>query len=186
MSIVGSGVPNTVITASGPVNEATDCLNLDKSQKIGFILGDNTNFQDFTYVSLDTNRLKMDAGTTGLCGGAVFEAPGCTASDCGETGHGNDYVKNGGQDSISNAVIKDIFITGKNSKDDTSPCWWNNDWGSEDCNSAPQSALFIPWSGKGHGCTSNVKMSGVTMLKSWADSFNVHLCGNQNFTARSR
>ena len=104
--------------------------------------------------------------------------PGCTSSACGELGEKNEWILDAdGKSSISNAVISNIFITGKNSPDDTSPCEWGN-WGSDDCYSAPQSALFIPWSGNGAGCTSGVTMKGVTMLKSWADSFNIHGCAN--------
>ncbi|CAH0375180.1 unnamed protein product [Pelagomonas calceolata] len=179
MSIVGSGVANTVITAYGPVNEETNCLSMDKSKKIGFILGDNTNFQDFTYVSLDNNRLVMDASTTGLCGGAVFEAPGCTASDCGEGGHGNDYVLSADKTkSISNAQISNIFITGKNSKDDKSPCWWD-DWGNDDCYSAPQSALFIPTLRSLTTTMATLRIPGITETRMITSSFSISGSGGR-------
>ena len=170
-TIQGKGTDKTRITAANAV--WLDCnSDYDPSQKIGFILGDNTNIQDFTYISLDDTRFAMDADKGGLCGGAVFEAPGCKTSDCK---YGYKTLSYEGNDHISNAVISNIFITGQNSAGDT--CWYD-DWGNDDCATAPQSSLFIPWSGNGGGCTSDVTMTGVTMLKSWADGFNLHGCAH--------
>jgi len=170
-TIQGQGTDKTRIKAANAV--WLDCnSDYDPSQKIGFILGDNTKIQDFTYISLDEKRFAMDPNKGGLCGGSVFEAPGCKTSDCK---YGYKTLSHEKNDHISSAVISNIFITGQNSAGNT--CLYN-DWGNDDCKTAPQSSLFIPWSGNGGGCTNHVRMTGVTMLKSWADGFNVHGCAH--------
>ena len=138
--------------------------------RIGFILGDDTKVHSFTYVSLGTVRFGMDSAHAGLCGGAVFETPGCTRSDCDAKG-GGPTTSFEGNPSIDIAEVYNVFLTG--AKDNGGG---NYDPASDDCESAPQVALYMPWSADSHNDwpSSNVEVHGVTMYKSWADGINVH------------
>ena len=88
-AIIGAGPDTTYVTAAYPVSTPDDqfsCLSDNPGKgSIGFLLGDDTFVAKFGFVSLDNYRFIMDDTTPqreGLCGGFVFETPGCATSGC--------------------------------------------------------------------------------------------------------
>ena len=168
--IIGAGPADTMITASNKV--WIDCTSSNPGDgRIGFLLGDETYVAHLGYVALDDSRFNMKVPGPGLCGGFVFEAPGCATSDCGKS-KSTDILSYEGNDFISHARVEDIFITGQDKGDINSICWWNNP-ATDDCKTMPQGSVFIPMSRSGQG-TNDVTITGITQLKSLADGLNVH------------
>jgi hypothetical protein len=154
------------------------------ASRIGFILGDNSYLASFTFVALDTKRWQPFEGDA-LCGGAVFETPGCASAYCakGPAGEDPEYtVSAEGNPVIHGATVEDVFITGV--KD--ASCLDNGAWTEAsncevcwqegcDCGTAPQTSFFAsrPYDVDAYA-NHDITIKGVTMLKSWADGINVH------------
>merc|ERR1711865_491085 len=92
-------------------------------------------------------------GGAPLCGGAVFETPGCSDAYCDSENIGASKYDHGG---VTTIVIEDVVISG--STPDT----------------APQLAVFITQTKDLLKPTENVHIKGVRMDHSWCDGINLH------------
>lgn len=156
----------------------------DMWSRIGFVLGDNSYVAWFTFVALDTKRWQPFNGDA-LCGGAVFETPGCASAYCkgGPAGEEPEYTLSAeGSPAISGATVEGVFITGvKDSSCLESGVWTQTSncevcWSEGcDCATAPQTSFFAarPYQVDVYA-NHDITIKGVTMLKSWADGINVH------------
>lgn len=157
VTIVGAGPDKTVIQASQAVHNGCGSKIArhehpgDPTTRIGFVLGNDCRVGGFTFLSKDDHRWQNYHGAP-LCGGAVFETPGCADAYCaGENigeGHGDGGVKN--------VTIEDVVITGATS------------------DTAPQLAVFVTQTKDLDKPTDGVHIKGVRMDHSWCDGINLH------------
>jgi len=153
----------------------------DSSTRQGFVLNDNTWIGNFNFVALDTDRWQGYGGDP-LCGGAVFEAPGCADAYCDPNTSSEDITNREGEArGISTAGVGNVFITGDNYGDYPdgycSPSWNQGGWYGDI--TAPQSAVYLPRVRDYDNGHYNIDISGITMYKSWADGINVHGSNSQ-------
>jgi hypothetical protein len=172
---------NTWIFASGPVYNGCSTSRKQKypghsNSRIGFVLNDFTWIGNFNFVAFDTDRWQGYEGDP-LCGGAVFEAPGCADAYCDPDVDWSEDITNreGENRGITTAGVGNVFITGDNYGEDWG-CGPSLDRDQENGapGSAPQSAVYLPRVRDYDNPHNKIEISGITMYKSWADGINVH------------
>jgi hypothetical protein len=158
VTILGSGPGETIIEADHAVENGCgstitpDQYPGDPTTRIGFVLGNDCTIGGFTYLGKDDHRWQDYHGAA-LCGGAVFETPGCADAYCaGDVIGGESHGGNG----VKNITIRDVVITGKTPE------------------VAPQLAVFITQTMDLDQPTHDVHISGVHMDHSWCDGINLH------------
>jgi len=157
VTILGAGPGKTIIEAAHAVENgcgsqiAEDQHPGDPTTRIGFILGNDCRIGGFTYLGKDDHRWQNYYGAA-LCGGAVFETPGCADAYCAGENIGEGHEDGG----VRNIVIEDVVITGA-----------TND-------TAPQLAVFVTQTMDLDKPTENVHVKGLRMDHSWCDGINLH------------
>lgn len=156
-TILGAGADQTFIYAAHAVHNgcgskiAPSEFPGDPTTRIGFVLGNDCRIGKFKYFGKDDHRWQDYYGAA-LCGGAVFETPGCADAYCaGENigvGHGDGGVRN--------IKIEDVVITGYTA------------------DTAPQAAVFITETHDLSKPTVGVHIQGVRMDHSFCDGINLH------------
>ncbi|MDG2305721.1 MAG: hypothetical protein P8R42_13970 [Candidatus Binatia bacterium] len=154
---------NTWIIASNAVNNGcgpnTDSPG-DPNTRIGFVLNDKTWLGNFNFKSLDTGRWQGYDGAS-LCGGGVFETPGCADAYC-TSPKGTDITnREGSADGIYGAVVDSVYITGEG-PDSSNP------------KTAPQLAAFVLRTRDLTKPSHDLYFHNITLAKSWADGINLH------------
>lgn len=157
VSILGAGPGKTVIQASRAVQNGCGSkiprseYPGDPTTRIGFVLGNNCRIGGFTYLGKDDHRWQNYYGAA-LCGGAVFETPGCADAYCA----GENIGEGHGDGGVENIVIEDVVISGTTA------------------DTAPQLAVFITQTKDLDKPTDGVHVKGVRMDHSWCDGINLH------------
>lgn len=157
VTILGAGPDKTTIEAARAVengcgkNISQSEYPGDPSTRIGFVLGNDCRIGGFKFLSKDTHRWQNYYGAA-LCGGAVFETPGCADAYCagGNIGEGH------GDGGVKNIVIEDVVISG--ATPDT----------------APQLAVFVTQTKDLDAPTVGVHIKGIRMDHSFCDGINLH------------
>lgn len=154
VSLFGAGPGKTIIEADHAVENGcgtnTDHPG-DPSTRIGFVLGNNCSIGKFTFLGKDDHRWQDYYGAA-LCGGAVFETPGCSDAYCESENIGEGH----GDGGVTSVRIEDVVISG--ATPDT----------------APQLAVFITQTKDLSKPTDGVHIKGVHMDHSWCDGINLH------------
>lgn len=125
----------------------------DPKTRIGFVLGNHNYIGEFTYIAKDTHRWQGYNGAP-LCGGGVFETPGCADAYCkspeniGDQSHGN-----GG---VHNVQIQNVIIRG------------------ETATTGPQVAVFVTQTRDLKLPSHTIQINGIDMDFSFADGINLH------------
>jgi len=158
VTIFGAGRGKTIIEADRAVENGCGS-NIDQgdfpgdpSSRIGFVLGNNCNIGHFTFKSKDTHRWQGYNGAP-LCGGAVFETPGCADAYCAGENIGDSRYGDGGVHHIN---IENVEITGSTPE------------------TAPQSAVFVTQTQDLDNPTHHVNIKGIHLDHSWCDGINLH------------
>jgi len=155
-TILGAGIGKTIITASKAVfNGCGRRAQVPGNSKtrIGFLLAHNTKIGHFTFVSKDKHRWQGYGGAA-LCGGGVFETPGCADAYCHSENIG-DWKKygNGG---VGNVTVENVKIEGSSSR------------------TAPQLAVFVTQTRDLSKPSHDIVIRGIEMGHSFADGINLH------------
>lgn len=153
----------TWIVATRAVNNGCGSLDPnpgDPSSRIGFILNDYTWIGNLKYKSLDTQR--WQASGQPLCGGGVFETPGCTDAYCISP----ERIRNrdGKFDGAHHATVDSVYVTGDGT-DPTHP---------DAPLTAPQLAAFVTQTPNLGLPSHDLLFRNVQLNKSWADGINIH------------
>lgn len=158
VTIRGVGPGKTIIEAAQAVQNgcgsaiAKDQYPGDPTTRIGFVLGNRCSIGGFTFLSKDDHRWQNYYGAA-LCGGAVFETPGCADAYCeGENIGGEDH----GDKGVTNIHIENVVISGKTP------------------DTAPQLAVFITQTKDLDNPTRDIHIKGIHMDHSWCDGINLH------------
>jgi len=160
--IEGAGTDQTIIEATKAVDNGcgAQAENPGNSKtRIGFVLGNNNYIGKFKFISKDTHRWQGYTGAA-LCGGAVFETPGCSDAYCKSENIGDARYNNGG---VSNIMIDDVVIRGD--------LWQRgHSWQF----TGPQLAVFVTQTKDLSRPSHGIHIRGVDMYHSWADGINLH------------
>jgi hypothetical protein len=154
--IEGAGTDKTIIQAIRAVTNG--CGEKaeqggDPTTRIGFVLSSNSWIGKFKFVAMDERRWQGYAGAA-LCGGGVFETPGCSDAYCkSPTMIGDQRYGHGG---IHTTNVFDVQIRG------FSPTV------------GPQLAVFITQTKDLTKPSYDINITGVDMDYSWCDGINVH------------
>jgi hypothetical protein len=157
VTILGAGPGETIIQASHAVENGCGSkipsheYPGDPTTRIGFVLGNNCRIGGFTFLGKDDHRWQNYYGAA-LCGGAVFETPGCADAYCA----GENIGEGHGDGGVENIVIEDVVISGTTA------------------DTAPQLAVFITQTKDLDNPTDGVHVKGVRMDHSWCDGINLH------------
>eukprot|EP00122_Pirum_gemmata_P017489 Pgem_evm1s16377 len=148
----GSG-QQTLFTAdyTGVVFDTPYCKKVTSAQqvekmRVGFLLHSNTKVRNVMVNGNDSARPR-DNGT--LCGGGIFELPGCVRQDCT-----NDLDTGDGK-GASNVVIENVRLNDGNTK-------------------GSQSAVWVPTTRGNDPGHSHITINKLVMLTSLADGINFH------------
>jgi hypothetical protein len=153
--IEGAGPGKTTIQATKAVyNGCGEHAEVpgDPKTRIGFVLSTNSYIGQFKYVALDDHRWQGYDGAA-LCGGAVFETPGCSDAYCKSSNIGDRRYGNGG---VHDVTIDNVVIRGLSN------------------NLGPQVGVFLTQTRDLSKPSYSITIRGIDLYHSWADGINIH------------